>query len=389
MARGSKRSRTPGRWELRWDEPRGEDGKRRPRQKTFKGTAKEADAELNRVMADVAKNPAERAVDMPVRELCRLFLEEQNRTLRLRPTTVRGYDKFFRNDLLPECGEVPLGKVDRPVLQRVIQRMIERGLCPTTIGAEHTRLHGVFSWGVDAGYLVDTPVKKLSLPKCTQRSSGEMLSVVESGEVLAIFKGTRYWLPTYLALHTGMRPGEVLALSWDDVDLAARTLFVRHTAHWESGSVRLGPPKTESSRRSVGISEEVVEVLRERENGKPNAFWIAVRGRVGDVREGRAVATEFNQVCAQPDGGLVTAQSWEDGFRRGLPRAGFRKIRPHDLRHTHASLLLLDGAPILVVSKRLGHSSVQTTLNCYGHLLSTSDLEAADRFTDILGNGGQ
>lgn len=358
-------------------------------QRTMRVTKKEAEAELNRIEADLAKSPAEKAAEMTVRELCRLFLEEHS-VAKLRPTTIKNYRIFFKHDLVPECGEVPLGTLDRNVLQRVIKRMIERGLAPRTIETRHGYMNGLFSWGVDAKYLPDTPVKNLSLPEDLQESVGQTLSRLEVKEVLAVFEDTPYWLPIFLAIHTGMRPGEVLGLSWDDVDLDGARLYVRHTIHWEADVLRLGPPKTKSSRRSVGVSEGVVAILKQREQRKPESFWRRRRRGSGIVpaelsqETGSTVSREFRQVCAQPDGIILNTGSWRQFFRSELQRAQLKRIRPHDLRHTHASLMLLGGVPIHVVSERLGHADISTTIKLYGHLLPTSDHEAAAKFSTIL-----
>ena len=382
MARGTVRKRSKGSWELRWDEPVGEDGKRKQRSKTYKGTKKLADAELTRIEADLNKSDAERASEMPVEECCRRFLEERSGT-DLRPSTVVLYEGFFKNFLVPVCGEIPLARVDRNALQQVINMMIDRGLAASTIHADHAYMKGFFSWAVRAKLLLATPVKGLSLPERSRKSSGQMLSAPEVADVLAVVEGTACWLPAFLGLHTGMRPGEVLGLSWDDVDLVNRILSVRHTLKYSGGGdLRLGPPKTRSSERSVSVSSEVVEVLRERKN--PPEFWVPTRGKVGEKFQYLAVPMDFRQVCARPDGGIFSNAAWDTAFRASLRRAGLRKIRLHDLRHTHASLLLLDNVPMHVVQKRLGHASIQTTIDLYGHLLPSSDPEAAARFADII-----
>ena len=323
---------------------------------------------------------------MPVEKCCRLFLEERTGN-DLRPSSVRGYKSFFKLYLLPECGEMPLAGVDRHALQQVIRRMIRRGLVPNTIHSKYGLMKGIFSWAVRAGFLPATPVKDLSLPERPHKSTaGCMLSVPEVVELLDSFEGTPYWLPVFLGLYTGMRPGELLGLSWDDVDLTQGTLSVRHTLNYRGGGVHLGPPKNRSSERSVAVSAEVVEVLRDREQRKPRDFWFGARAKVGERLEYLAVPVEFRQVCALPDGQVLSGRAWGRGFRSTLLRAGLRRIRLHDLRHTHASLLLLDGVPMPVVSERLGHSNIGTTVNLYGHLLPSSDPAAAARFADIIGD---
>ena len=383
MARGTVRKRSKDTYEIRWDEPN-KDGKRQQKSKTVQGTKRAAEAELNRIEADLAKTPSERASEMPVSECVALFLEDQTDT-ELRSSSVRHYQGFFKSYLLPVCGEMPLGNVERTVLQKVIRSMINAHLAPNTIQARVGYMQGFFTWAVEKKYLLTTPAEKLTVPKNHGESIGQMLSGSEVVDLLAALEGTRAWLATFLAVHTGMRPGEVLALSWDDVDLVGGTVHVRHTMDRNRDcSLQIGPAKTKSSVRTVAIPPVVVEVLREVEQRRPKDYWFLTRTRLEGHLEFVVVPVEFRQVCAQPDGEVLSHHAWRKKFKSILCRAGLKKIRLHDLRHTHASLLLLDGVPIHVVSRRLGHASIATTIRIYGHLLPSSDPDAALRFADIL-----
>ena len=232
--------------------------------------------------------------------------------------------------------------------------------------------------------------KVLSLPEKCRESSGQMLSGPEAVEHLSAFEGSPYGLPVLLGLYTGMRPGEVLGLSWDDVDLVRGTVSVRHSLDVRYG-FNLGPPKTPTSVRKIRVPPVVVEALREAGERKPANFWLSqkTKGEDGKLKP-VSVPVEFRQVCAFPDGRIMTAKNWGKAFRSTLCAAGLRQIRPHDLRHTHASLLLLGGVPMYVVSRRLGHASVAFTVDLYGHLLPETDSDVASRLEEILEivNGG-
>ena len=387
MARGTVRKRSKDTYEIRWDEPN-KDGKRQQRSKTVKGTKRAAEAELNRIEADLAKSPAERAAEwaseMPVAEFAEFFLKERA-DVDLRPNSVRGYKGFFKKYLVPVCGEMPLASVERPVLQSVIRRMIDAGLAPSTIKSRAGLMKGTFNWAVQKGYLPATPAGKLTVPKCSDESAGQMLSGPEVVDLLAALEGTPGWLPVFLAVHTGMRPGEILALSWDDVDLVGGALSVRHTMSGPRDySLDVGPAKTMASVRKVSIPPVVVEVLREVQERMPDELWFMAKTKLEGHFEYVYVPVDLRQVCAQPGGGILTHRTWTDIFSSALRRAGLKKIRLHDLRHTHASLLLLDGVPIHVVSRRLGHANISTTIRIYGHLLPSSDPDAALRFAAIL-----
>ena len=132
-----------------------------------------------------------------------------------------------------------------------------------------------------------------------------------------------------------------------------------------------------------------MRVLRDRQQRMPETFWYQTTVTVGNRKKRVVVPVEFPQVCAQPDGRITNAKSWGYAFRSKLRGAGLKAIRPHDLRHTHASLLLLNRVPMLVVSRRLGHAKIQTTIDKYGHLLPSSDPEAAAQFEGIIDAAAQ
>lgn len=378
MARGSVERTESGAWLLRWDAPKREDGRRHQKQQTFWGTKKAADTQLAKILTDLAKTPAEKNAEMPVRELCRLFLEERTgKNLRLSSASV--YDNLFRLHFLPLCGDIPLGQVGRNDLQSVINNMLERGLAPKSVHSNYGYIKGLFNWAVEAEYLSESPVKGLTLPERPHKSCGRTLSADQALELLRLLEHTPAWLPAFLALHTGMRPGEVTGLSWDDVDLTKACLSVNRTMNERIKRLYLGPPKTKSSVRTIAISQQVVDVLAEFEKRKPSDCWILVNGRGGSV-----VPAEFRPVCAGADGHVFTVGYLGGQLRSKSRAAGLERFRLHDLRHTHASLLLLAAVPIHVVSQRLGHARIQTTLDLYGHLLPNSDPDAAATFSGLL-----
>ena len=383
MGRSNVRKRSKGSWEIRYEKPAGKDGKRQQGSETVRGTKKAAQAVLSRIEAELSKTPAEKASEMPVEECCRLFLKERTGK-DLRWSSGVAYKGFFKNYLLPECGHMPLATVDRGALQRVVNTMVDQDLDAVTVHSYWGYMTAVFSWAVKNNLLSGNPAKDLTLPEMSDEYPGQMLSAEEAGDLLAAFEGSPYWLPTFLGLHTGMRPGEVLGLSWDNVDLAGGTISVRHTLHGGRGSY-LGPPKNKASVRTISVPPVVVEALRELEERKLSNFCWLRRVKAGEGG-GRfvSVPAEFRQVCAYPGGKIMTADNWGRAFRSTLCSAGLKKIRLHDLRHTHASLLIIAGEPIHLVAKRLGHANVQTTWKRYIHLLPSSDGDAAAHFADIL-----
>ena len=336
------------------------------------------------LLVDLARTPAERASETPVGECCALFIEERDGKP-LRPATISKYRSFFQNYFLPVCGQMPVAGVDQDVVQQVVDRMVGCDLAASTIQAYVMCMKGFFKWAVKKKhYLSETPVHDLSLPEVSQKCAIQILSPSEIVALLSALEGTPIWLPTFLGIHTGMRVGEILGLSWDDLDLVDGTLSVDHTFHPSSdGYFRLGPPKSTSSQRTIALSAEVVKVLREWK--EPREYLYTTKVEVDGKQAFASAPVDFRQVCAGPGGQILTRKIWSSAFHDILRREGLRKIRLHDLRHTHASLLLLDGESMLAVSRRLGHASIQTTINLYGHLLPNTDSDVASRFSRILG----
>ena len=294
------RQRSKGTWEVRYERPRGPDGDRQQKSETVKGTLKEARKvkalrQADALMTD-AQRKAESASDMVVKDCCELFLEERGGENVLRPRSIEGYENFFKKYLLPQCGDMPLVSVGRRDLQSVINAMIANRLSGITIKGMRGLMSGFFSWTVRAEHLDRSPVRNLTVPEPSGESTAQILSGPEAANMLAVLEGTDCWLPTFLALYTGMRPGEVLGLCWDDVNLSKGTVFVRHTMHLRKGVLRLGPPKNKASRRSVAVSTEVVQVLSELR--EPPSYWWSRRRGVGVVPVG------IRQVCA--------AGGWQD-----------------------------------------------------------------------------
>ena len=189
-------------------------------------------------------------------------------------------------------------------------------------------------------------------PPRRQRPELRFLDAAEAQRLLAAAEGTDYHLPIHLALYTGLRRSELLGLRWSDLDLDARTLTVARTMISLRGDpTHISEPKSRGSRRVVAYAGETETLLRPR-------------------RE-----MPLDQVCARADGTVLQPDRLSHGYRKIADGCGIA-VRFHDLRHTHASLLLAAGVPVHVVQARLGHASIQTTVDIYGHVLPASDVEA-------------
>jgi len=178
----------------------------------------------------------------------------------------------------------------------------------------------------------------------------------------------------YLALVTGMREGELLALKWENIDLENGVLNVKfNLKRIPGGGLTIDKPKTLSSIRSIKLGSATVEVLRSQkqklDKEKENEYW-----------------NDEGFVFPSSVGTAVDPSNLLKQFRKLLREAGLPKIRFHDLRHTAASLMLNNGVDVLVASQRLGHAKPSITLDVYGHLMPSMQSEAATILDSLVKN---
>lgn len=292
------------------------------------------------------------------------WLETQR--ARLQPTTWESYRGNVERYLAPALGGVELGALTAAVLERHYAALLARGghcgrpLSLRTVHYAHAVLHKALADAVRLDFLPANPASRVQLPRLDPLRDGPReLRVWSGAQVRAFLDATRddplhdLW---QLALVTGLRRGELLALRWTDLDLARRTLTVRHALTVVGGVQRLKPPKTSRIRT---LHLDAVTVARLVRRAQPDGFVFG---------------------GGQP----LDPMSVTRAFRTLVRRLDLPPIRLHDCRHVHASLLLAAGVPVKVVSERLGHATVGLTLDVYAHVLPAMDGEAAERFAALV-----
>ncbi len=213
------------------------------------------------------------------------------------------------------------------------------------------------------------PADFVDPPKVTKKNQIRALSQPEVGRFLEATRRSRWHVLFHLLVGTGLRPSEALALTWKNVDLAKGTLTVRHSLGWSKAEKRFlwNEPKTPSSRRTLPLPHGLSVLLSEHmtmqhEQGFDEMVFCS---RTGNPAHQRTIVQE--------------------AFKPALDRAGLKSsTRLYDLRHTHATLLLLAGVHPKIVSERLGHSRIAITLDVYSHVLPNMQQEAADKLNALL-----
>lgn len=283
----------------------------------------------------------------------------------LKPTSAESEPARIRNHIRPLLGHVPLERVDEMAVQRWVaelgrgvpdpddpKKWIRRPLKPKTIRNCHGLLYKVLAAAVRAKLIRSNPCTSTTLPK---RVHHEMRFLTEPDIARLVACLPPHWRPLVLLLvATGLRWGEATALRVGDVDLLAGkpTLTVLRTRYEApGGEILFTEPKTAASRRTVTFNKMAADALVPLVAGhdRRHLIFTAVRGgtlRVNNFRRNWLTATEA---------------------------AGLAGVRVHDLRHTHAAILISAGVPLTAIQRRMGHSSIVVTSDLYGHLLPQVD----------------
>jgi integrase len=353
---GGVRQRPDGTWEGRYY---GHDGRRR----SVYGKTK-ADTQQKLRAALVGADNGIRPVTS--RTTVAGWLEEWLTTSvepRCRPRTVESYRDTVRRYIVPAIGRVPLAKLEPADVARMLDAVAVRGVSPTTVRYSYVVLRIALGRALKGGRVLRNVATLVDLP-AKARHELRPLTAEQARSFLGATAGDRLGPLYALAITTGMRQGELLALRWRDVDLDRGWLAVRHTLR--RGTRELAAPKTERGRRTLRLGASAVDVLREQRR-----------------RQGTIDPDAF--VFATSTGRPLDSQNVTHDFQAAIARAGLPRQRFHDLRHACATLLLEDGEELAVVSRILGHADLSTTADVYAHLTPAMLERSASRMDAILG----
>lgn len=310
-----------------------------------------------------------------VKEWCQIWLQKVIKGS-VKPRTLETYEATARNHIMPQFGDRWLDTVTTAALQDYLSKLEGRTAATAATILRHWRL--CFGAAVDFGYLPSSPASRVRAPRVEERKTTALTDeevrrlrkVAQSGEyrMPPRDEGEEYLLKCHavlieLALVTGMREGELFALTWEYVNFERDTVRVEHTLmNSRKLGIQLAPPKSRAARRTISLPHGMTERL---------ASWRDYQEAYEQKYNGpfeNAMNLVFSNSFGKP---LLTSNFLQRVFYPILSAAGITRegINMHTLRHTHASQLLAAGVNPLAVSQRLGHSSPTVTLNIYAHLL--------------------
>ena len=283
----------------------------------------------------------------------------------VRPTTVRRYEELCRVWITPLIGTLPFARLTAADVRRIPAAMTRAGRSPATAAAALTVLRMALNQAVRDGYLARNVAESVKAPRLTSEPI-RAISVDEANAVLAATKASSIGPLVAVAMGTGLRIGELLALRSSDVrpDAVVVTGSIRPVPRAEGKGYQLvrESPKTKRSIRTVALTELARKGIADERQRHP---------RVG-------------YIFATADGQPLDPRNVTRAFSLQLKRAGLPAMRFHDLRHAYATLMLAAGVPLRVVQHSLGHTSIALTAAVYAHVLPELSRSSADQFDRLL-----
>ena len=371
---GHIRERSPGSFELRYS--LGTDpatGKRKIATATVRGSRKEAEKELRRLLRSLDTGEHVDPTRMTVREWLTTWLATVREEVS--PKTYERYSQIVNQSLAPALGNLPLVKLAPLHIQEAYNALATGGrhdgkpgpLSPQTRRHIHRVLHAALARAVEQQLITRNPAEafRRRLPK-VERPAMATLTTEEAARLFEAIRGYRIYWPVLIALTTGMRRGEILALRWHNVDLDRGTVRIVESLEQTKAGMRFKPPKTDRARVVTLPTFAVDELRRLRREQAEHLLKLGIRQSAETL------------VCAREDGEPMLPTSLTHEFGKAMSRVkDLPRVRFHDLRHSHATQLLSAGIHPKIAQERLGHASITTTLDRYSHVLATMQEDAA------------
>ncbi|MBD1371958.1 site-specific integrase [Hazenella sp. IB182357] len=356
-------------------------GKRK--QKWFSGfkTKKEASKAMTEKIHELNQGIYMEPSKITLSEYLNRWLNDYAKT-NCAPRTYQGYEYIIRDHLAPSSiGEVPLEKLKPMQIQHYYSEKLTKGrkdgtggLSARSVHHHHRLLHEALEHAVKWQLMQKNPSKAVTPPK-PQKKQMNVLTKEQIHLLLEASKGKWYHAPIFIAINTGMRRGEIMGIRWQDIDFEKRIICISQTLQRIKGKglTFRHTAKTDGSRRSLAVSNSIIDLLK----------TIQAQQKVIKL-ELSSHYQDSDLVFANLDGTPMDLDGLSREFARLVRRIDIPYVRFHDLRHSHATLLLQQGEHPKIVSERLGHSSIAITMDTYSHVMPNMQKEAADKLDDFL-----
>jgi integrase len=362
--KGHIRERSPGRWAIVIDVCDPQTGKRKRKWHSFRGTKREAQVRCAELVAAVGKGDYVEPSRTTVTEFVRARIGQWEASGEISARTAQRYRQLLENQIVPHLGIKVLRKL-RPLDIEAWHTSLRDTVAARTIGHAHRVLSKALKDAAKNDLVTRNVTKEQPAPKV---EDAEKEIVRDVPALVTALQSWRHGTVAMVALFTGMRLGEVLALRWSNVDLDRKIIRVREALEQtKQFGVRFKAPKSKAGRRDITLPDILVDALREYHKAQLELRMRCGAGRLPDD------ALLFATIDGRPLAPNLVSTLWVYFAQRiGLPEITF-----HSLRDTHASQLIDQGVDIVTISKRLGHAKPDITLRTYAHMFRKDDSRAA------------
>ena len=369
--RGSIQKRGKHSWRLVFDLERDHTGQRRQKTVTFRGSKRDAEAELSGILAEIENGGFVDAGNITVAAYFERWLAHV--ATKTSAKTHERYDEIIRLGITPNLGSIKLSSL-RPIhIQTFYAEALKSGSAQRTGGLSARTVlhyHRILSQGLKQAVkwqlLSRNPADAVEPPRPEQQEM-VVLDGDQIAQLIDAVSGTPLYMATLLAVTTGMRRGEILASRWSDIDLDRGTLSVTQTLEKSrKGGLQFKQPKTKRSRRNITLPSITIQALR-----KHRVETAEILLRLGSGWN------ENGLVCAKFDGSPINPNTLTSGFASLVRGTDIPRVTFHGLRHTHATQLFKEGVHPKVVQERLGHSTIAVTLDLDSHVMPGMQEDAA------------
>ncbi|MGE7975550.1 tyrosine-type recombinase/integrase [Bacillus cereus] len=344
-------------------------GKRKQKKKRGFTTKKEAENALTKLLSEVHTGNYVEPSKLSYGEYLQDWFNTKKHSVGIQTAKVlKGY---LNSRIIPSLGDIKLAKLTSLHMQNYVNSLRDDGLKRGIIEKVIKIIRNSLEHAIDLELITKNVAAKTKLPK----GDKDELTVWNEQEVKLFLKAaqdSRYAIVFHMALVTGMRQGELLGLRWKDVDLEKGHLTISQTLSHDGKTFLLGG-KTKSSLRKILLPASTIAKLK--------------KHRAVVLKEKLSQSEEYQDndlVMCTPSGTPINPANVRRSLNALIKKAAVPKIRFHDLRHTHATLLLAKGVNVKVISERLGHSNIKITLDTYSHVLPTMQEDAINKIEEIL-----
>jgi len=346
-------------------------GKRKQRWFSFRGTKAEAERRLTELLHQLDTGTFINPGKTTLGEYLGKWLNGYKPNLS--PRGFERYQSIIDKGLIPALGHIMLTQLKPEHVRNYYTTMQEKNANPGTVRYHHAVLHVALETAVEWGLLGRNVADAVTLPRL-RNGEMETWDEAEMTRFLEFARDSAYYELFYTALYSGMRRSELLGLRWQDVDLDFLQIRVVRGLHQlRDGSYVFTEPKSQKSRRTIALTPSNASLLREyREKRRQQCTMLGTQ------------LTDDSLVFCHYDGNPFRPNSVTRAFKNLADKAGVKAIRFHDGRHTHASIMLKRGIHPKIVQERLGHSSIQITLDRYSHVAPGLQEAAAKSFDEGL-----